>query len=113
MNRPTTCKYRFCHNEIPVVASGHQPLYCSVACKQAEYRRRNPDNDRKKLRKELSAAKARVYLLEKFALEHAPRGYRLTKDITPVALSDFIGIHDVARADVERAISAKVLKPIV
>lgn len=53
-----------------------------------------------------------MFMLEKFALDHAPSGYRLAREIGTVALSDFIQMHGVARADVERAISAKALKPI-
>lgn len=106
------CRYKFCPNEVPIVASGHQPLYCRPAHKQAEYRRRNPDTDRRKLKKQLAEARARIYLLERFIREHAPAGYRAVQNIAPTRLGKMLDLHNVGGVPLEVVLQNGILKPV-
>ena len=55
------CAYPPCHKPVDQPLTGRKKRYCSEAHKHVDYRRRHPEK----------ALKSRIYLLERFAKDHA------------------------------------------
>lgn len=103
------CAYKFCTREVKQEPGGRQRRYCSDAHKQAAFRQRHP---KALQRNEIKALKSRIYRLERFAVKHAPSGYRLDREIAPVSIGDMVRGHGTAERPVTDAIQVGILKPI-
>ncbi len=104
------CAYPPCHNLVEQPLTGRKKRYCSEAHKHADFRRRHPE---KSLKNQVKALKSRIYLLERFAKDHAPTNYRLARDIAPVSLADMIKSHGIADGGyVEGIVQTGLLKPV-
>lgn len=107
-------KCKFCGQVLPDEKTGkRQRWYCNDTCKQKAYRRRLGGHaPASEIYQQLVEAKLRIMELERFAVKHAPAGYRKKREIPEISLADMVRRHGIASQPVETTIVAKRLKPV-
>jgi hypothetical protein len=63
-------------------------------------------------KEQLRAVRRRLFALERFAIQHAPPGYRLERNIPIITLTEMIRDHGIATGYVERGTKDGLLKPV-